>query len=172
MLRFTLKDQKVLLVHLNTRAENHGEEVQSAADLKLRVDLTNDRLDDFDPNLKSFLYYFDKEREADLADQANDAPHIRVPSLGLPLKWTAEMTGAMLTVHHGIGGRSDLVLKDTKVNAFQILPREGGTIEITLRVQCHPDEKQFGRLSQMLKKEVQVSIEAQSENEEQEQSGN
>ena len=162
MLSISFTEKKALLCNVNPRSEVHGAEREPAADLKIRVDCENHLLAEFAPSLRSFLYFkdeaADKDGRNDLADQANDAPNLRFPALEAPLRWSEEMQNATLTVHHGIGGKSDLVLKDVKVNAFSIEPREGGTVSLTFRVQCHPDERTLGKLAVQVQNEIDITL--------------
>ena len=161
-MKFMLSEQTVRLASFNTRAEIHGENPKPAADLKIEAALANDVLAEFHPSLKSFLYHYDDGRQGDLvaAAQKHDKhwmPPLRIPQLG-PLKWNEEITGAKVTVHYGTGSKSDIVLSTCNVNGFQIEPQEGGTVVLTMRVQAHPDEKQFGKLCTMIGTDINVSI--------------
>lgn len=165
MLRLSFEKKAAFLVDLNPRSEVHGAEREPAADVKLRVDCDSGILAEFAPALRSMLYFKDESKDADgrndLADQAAEAPNLRFPHLGAPLKWEEEMTGATLTAHYGIDEKSDIVLKDCRVNDWKIEPREGGTVSVTFRVQCHPDEKTFGRLAMQVQNEVEITLEPQ-----------
>ena len=163
MLRLAFEKKKVMLCDVNPRSEVHGAEREPACDLKFRIDCESGVLSEFAPTLKSFLYFKDESKDVDgtndLADQASDAPNLRFPSLVQPIKWDSEMLNATLTVHHGIGGKSDIVLQDVKINAFSIEAREGGTVSLTFRVQCHPDEKALGKLAVQVQNEVEITLE-------------
>ena len=152
------------LANVNARAEMHGEEKQPAGDLKIKVQLGNDVLAMFHPTLKSMLYYFDKAKaeDDDLAEQAKQgeagyAPHIRFQQLP-GISWEDEMVGAKVTIHAGIDQKSDIVLDPCDVNNFKLEPQEGGTVQITFRVQAHPDEKQFGKLSFLIGTNTNITI--------------
>jgi len=163
MLRLAFHQKTMTLVDVNPRREVNGAESEPAADIKLRVECDSGILAEFAPALRSFLFWKDESKDADgrndLADQADDAPNLRFPELVVPIKWSAEMTGATLIVHNGIGGRSDIILRDAKVNAISLEPREGGTVTVVMRVQCHPDEKTFGHLAVRIQQEVDVTLE-------------
>ena len=164
-MKLNLTNQKATLEHVNVRREIHGAESELAADLKFRVALPNDCLACFDPLLKAMLYHFDDARPADLADagskgQPGFAPHRRIGCLAMPLKLTSEAVGGALTIHRGLGGASDLDLLDVRVNAVSIDAKEGGTAEVTFRVQIHPDEGILGRLCGLVQEEVEISLSA------------
>lgn len=160
-LKFT--NQRMLLASVNARAEVHGEEREPAGDVGLDAQLPNDVLNVFHPALKGLLYQFDKGRERDLADQgraheAGFAPDLRLPRLGLPLKWADEIANAKVTIRVP-GEAKAVVLQPVKVNDFKLTPLDGGTVELHMRVQYHPTEKEAGKLAVLVQQEVEVSLE-------------
>lgn len=66
--------------------------------------------------------------------------------------------GAELTVHYGTGGKSDITLEDCTVDGFALEPMDGGTVVITFRVKCNPDEKAVGKLSTLMGGEIEFSL--------------
>ena len=156
-------NQKMLLASVNARAEVHGEEREPAGDVALEADLSNDILNIFAPGLKGLLYYFDPEKERDLADQGKATepgfmPDLRFPRLGGPLKWDEEIPEARVTIRVA-GTKKEVVLAPCKVNKFALTPLAGGTVQFEMRVQAHPEEKQFGVLSVLVQQEVEVTLE-------------
>ncbi len=163
-MKIEFKEEKMLLANVNVRAEVNGDEREPAGDLKFECDMENAFLTNFHPALKSLLYHFDAGRERDLADQgktseAGFAPDLRMPQLEVPLKWDEEMLGAKCRIRVP-GAKSDAGLDPVKVNNWTIEPREGGTCSISFRVQCHPDEKTFGKLATLVQQEVEVTLTA------------
>lgn len=163
-MQFELSEVTAHLINVNPRAELHGEDKKPAGDLKIRVDLGNDCLVFFHPQLKAFLYHYDPSVDADLVDQAKqiDAtylPHIRFPNLPA-LKFTNECIGATVTIHQGIPGtkKSDIVLEVCNIDNFVIEPKQGGTCTVTFRVQAHPDEQSFGKLCAVIGCPISLSI--------------
>lgn len=155
---FSLQEESVRLVNVNPRAELHGEDPKPAADLKIHAKMSNAMLADFHPALRALLYVKD-EGQKDLISE-NDPEHLtrlRMPKLG-PLKFNEEIVGATVTVHAAVS-KSDITLEGCTVDNFHVEPQEGGTIDITLRVQAHPDEKQMGKLYMLIGKDVEISIE-------------
>lgn len=53
---FEITEGDVLLAHLNTRTEKHGDEDVGAIDLKIKCRAANTILDLFDPRLRSTLF--------------------------------------------------------------------------------------------------------------------
>jgi len=144
MQAFELQNQKAKLAHFNARSELNGEDRVAAADVKLELVLVRDDLAMFGPDLASAWY--------------DGETRIRNPKLVGPFAWEDEIVGATLTIHHGLGGKSDLVIADCVVNGFKLEPQDGGTVLASLRIQCHPDEKQAGKLYSMTQSEIEVSL--------------
>lgn len=142
-----LKNQKAKLAHFNARSEMNGEDHVPAADVKLELAIGAGDLAMFGPELRSSWY-------------TNDAAQkLRNPQLAGPFTWEGEIVGATMTIHHGLGGKSDLVIQGCTVNGFKLTPQEGGTVLVAMRVQCHPNEKEAGKLYAMVQNELDVSLE-------------
>ena len=160
-------DQKTKskLASINLRSERHGDDLVPAVDLKFTIDASNDILTSFDGHLKSSLYFKSaasstSQGELDGVDPVSDQPNLRFPKLG-PLRWEDERTGYTLTIDHGMGGKSDLVLESCSVNNFSITPKEGGTVELSFRVQAiHVKEKEMGRLATLVQHDLEISLTA------------
>jgi hypothetical protein len=147
---FELENQKAKLANFNARSELNGEDRAPAADVKLEMALTADDLAMFSPELRACLY-----------DGSNK---LRNPQLGGPLSWESEIVGATMIIHFGLGGKSDVIIDGCVVNGFKLTPQDGGTVIASVRVQCHPSEKEAGRLYSLVQAEVEVSLKpAQSE---------
>lgn len=150
------------LASVTARSELHGEERKAASDLKIEASMPNDFLSQLHPSLKSALYAFDDARPKDLADQgqareAGHLPHLKFALLEGPLKWSEEMESATVSLKLP-GSKSEVVLEEVKVNGIAFTPKDGGTIELSIRVQAHPDKKQFGELASMVQGEVEFTI--------------
>ena len=76
------------------------------------------------------------------------------------------IVGCTLTIHYGTGGKSDIVLPDSTADQFGFVLHDGGMVDITFRVRCHPDEKQAGKIYTLQQREIEVTLEAPSEDQE------
>lgn len=152
-------NQKANLAHVNSRAEKHGDEAVSVMDLKLKLNMGNKVLDLFNAELRNVLYK--KVDDPDLVDQT-EPDALTAPRFGyLPvLAWDWEGSGYTVTIGYGMGGESDIVLADVKVDKFKFEPMNGGTVGVTLRVVAHPDEVQAGKLFTLIQNDVDVIITA------------
>lgn len=157
--------QTGVLTSLNLRAENHGDEKKSGADMKVTIKVSNDLLSEFHPRLKSSFYREPHPGEMDLADQAN-AENGELPLSRLlfgskvsGLRWSHEIVGVTTTVHYGTGGKSDIVMDETTVDGFAFEFFDGGSVGISFRIKCYPDEKQIGKLANLIGHEIEFSLE-------------
>jgi hypothetical protein len=154
---FSLKNDVATLANVNPRAELHGEDRQPACDLRIDMSVSNGLLAEFHPTLRSFLF----EKDSGQLDLGDELTKLRMPKLG-PLKYSEELVGAEVTIHRGLGGKSDITLPGCSVNNFTLDAQEGGSVGLSFRIQGHPDEKQFGRLCSCIGTEIEISIEPPS----------
>lgn len=155
------------LASVNCRAEMHGAESVPAVDLKFSFDAANTILSEFDGWLLTSLYMrrdaTDKDSGQAVLDgvePVSDVPNLRMPGLGMPLKWDIDLTGYHLRLEYGIGGRSNVELDDCKCNTFTIEAKEGGTVTVGVRVQATSGltEKILGKLATLVQHDVQIAL--------------
>lgn len=151
---FSLERVVAKLKNVNPRAEKCGEDTELGCDLKFTLALSNDFLDNFDKGLKAFLYV--------APDQADDLLHLpgsltklRYPLLG-NLTHGYEGVGYLVKVEHGVDGNIELY--DCKINGFKLACQEGGTLQLTMRVQCNPEEEDVGKLCTHIENEVTITV--------------
>jgi hypothetical protein len=156
------KPVAVKLLHVNLRGEKHGDDTEPAIDLKLSMLAANDVLDLFHPKLKSSLYF--RSESTDAQAEVPGVPQVlpnKLFSAMQPLAWDLELTGCKVVVDYGLGedAGSNVELCDCKVNAFRIDPKEGGSVEVTFRVQTSniPDGA-LDKLSRKLNQETQITL--------------
>lgn len=130
------KPTAVRLVHVNLREEKHGDESVAAIDLKFVRTHGNDQLALLHPKLKEAFYWRadETEKQGDIDGVEQIAPNLRFPAIP-SLVWDLEMTGCSVVVDYGLGKGSNISLSDCKVNNFRVEMSEGGTTDITFRVQ-------------------------------------
>lgn len=49
-------------------------------------------------------------------------------------------------------------MTDTTVDGFVIEPMDGGSVVLSFRVKCNPDEKQVGKLSTLMGGQIEFSL--------------
>lgn len=165
-MKLELNEKRVLFVHFNGRSEIHGTDRESAGDIKIKATLPNTILRQFHGTLMAALYFHDTENPGnDLADKAMEdnpdhLPHRRFPHLAMPLKWSDSMEGGELIIHHGAISKATLTLKDIVAHKFEIVAKDGGTVELTFVVKCKPTPLQAGELYSMIQQEVEITLKA------------
>lgn len=156
---FELHEASAKVSSFNPRAEMHGNEREKAGDLRFELAMAAaDVLPMFSPELHAALYCR-HDTQVDLASKGTDGlVNLKFPKLG-PLKWEREIVGATLTIHQGISAKANLVIDGCIVNNFALSPSEGGTVIVSFRVQRSKlDEKQCGRLCQLVQEQVDISL--------------
>lgn len=139
----------------------HGEDTHLAADLKFEMKVSNDVLSEFDPSLKSALYKANDAAQGQLINEPGHLPSLKFPLIG-PIKYGKEFSGYGVTVHYGVSGRDDIVLNDCQVDGFVFECQDGGTVGVRFRVICHPSMDAMGRLCEMIQREVDITLEPPS----------
>lgn len=154
---FQLTDHKAKLTNVNPRAELHGDQPKPAFDLMIEVACASTVLNDFHPELRGMLYK--KDEDPDLVEQleGESLTALRLPKLGA-LKWDQDYSGYTVVVDYGMGGDSNIVLGDVKVDKFKFTAQEGGTVTVQCRIIAHPDEKVIGPLCNFIQRDIVLSI--------------
>lgn len=148
-MKFALDETIAGTMHYTPRRELHGEDPKPAATLVFDVELPASFLAMFSPTLRWSLYHNPNKTTNGGDSPVDDAYELRYPQWKNPIKWERDIIGGTLTIEHGIGDESDIVLPAKKVDDFQITPKEGGAFDLHFRVACLPDERQSGALAMM-----------------------
>ena len=152
---FQLDNENVKLANVNPRAEKHGEDTEMACDLKFEISTSNDVLSEFHHALKSAFY---KEADQpDLIDEPGRLSQLKFPEIS-SIAFDRDFSGYELRIHYGLGGKSDLVMDDCKVNNFRFHMMEGGTVVMSFRVQGRPSEHVIGKYCTLIQQDVIISL--------------
>jgi len=158
----TLEHQTGQFTNFNPRPEKHGPDTVPGADLKITMTVSNDLLAEFHPTLKSMLFREPNPDEQDLVEKAvvgeRDLTRLRFGNHVNAIRWASEIVGADLTIHYGTGGKSDIELTDVTVDGFVFEPMDGGSVVVTFRVKCSPNEKQGGQLFTLMGGEIEFTL--------------
>lgn len=152
------------LAAVNVRSELHGKEHVPAVDLKITVNAGNSILDQLDPQLLEALYFCaapaeDDQVPLDGVEPITHLPNLRFPKLGDTLAWQFTGAGYEFTLDFGLGGDSNLVIGGCQVNNIRISPKEGGTVELSFRVQASDvDEHILGKLAMLVQQDVEIYL--------------
>lgn len=155
---FELFQQTVKLSNLNPRAEKHGEDTKPALDLKIEVTCASAILAYFHPELRQHL--FKRDDNPDLVDQVIEGDGmtaLRYPKMGA-IKWDWEGAGYRATVDYGMGGVSNIVLDEVKIDHFTIEALNGGSVSIAFRIIAHPDADDVGKLCEFIQREIVLDL--------------
>ena len=157
---FELTGQRAKLISFNPRAELHGDESQPAGDLKISFRAASDCLAMFGSQLRDSLFWTDPGTtaltQAELDGLEVDRKNLRNPQMVPPFKLDHEIVGGLVTIDYGIKDKIDLA---GSVNKFAVTPLEGGSVEITFRVQAEIESDDAGRLCMLIGREITVDVE-------------
>lgn len=141
----------------NVRKENHGDALVPCVDWRVVAEVSNEWLQTLDKVLKPQFY-----RPLEDSDDAAKTPHfedfdlpmpvLRNAHLKYPVPLAYDFAGYELTVDRGLGGKSNIVLRECKLNAFTLDCKEGGTSILSFRIQAQDvSEEARGMLSSYIK---------------------
>ncbi|VVE33820.1 hypothetical protein [Pandoraea commovens] len=154
---FELEAQQAKLTSVNPRAELHGEDKKPAVDLKFEVAADNGVLANFAADLRGVLYTR-PDAQDDLVDP-DRLSKLKYPKMS-PFKWELEGVGYTAEIDYGLGGDSNIVLEELKVDGFRIQPMEGGTVIVSFRCIAHPEEDDMGKLCGLIQRDVTLTLTA------------
>lgn len=154
----TLHAVRALLSHVTIRTEKHGEDVEPASTLKFEIERDNKVLEEIAEGLRAALYYDD---ESSLPLESDWLPDLRFPVLGkIPLDIEAE--GYTVQVI-GQKPRATLTFQECEIKNASLECAEGGTVTITLSVNCHPDAGDVAKLYRLNGHKVELTLEPPEE---------
>jgi len=153
-MEFTWTKQDVRVAHLNLREEMHGETSKQVVDVKLSASMANDFLTYLSPGLKESLYAAPEQQ--DLVQDDKYMPRLRHACLATPLKIVGAMHKATATFH-GQSKKFDWEV-ESKVGKVELVPLDGGTVNVTLNVTFYNTPEQMSVLCALLGKDSKVSI--------------
>ncbi len=156
---------RVNVTNVNVRSELHGDDHVPAVDLSIKLTTSNLVLSEFDGVLRGMLYEKagkpSKEQQASLdgVEQVSDLPALRCHCIEQPIRLTNEYAGYNLRVDRGLGGASNIVLGGCSVDKFRADCKEGGTVELSFRVQASKlDADVLGKLAMLIGNEVSITL--------------
>lgn len=158
MLKFT--DQPATISSVNVRAEKHGEDPVPACDVGITFECGAKILDSLHKGLRDMLYVNEDGKQTRVlgSGDADDGPKRRVPILR-PLGFDIEWPGYKANIVWGdLAGSINLDLSDVTVKKIKAAPKDGGTVEINLQIQCHPPKESYGDLAQLNQREITLAL--------------
>lgn len=154
---FSLSDHEAKIANFNPRAEKHGESNALAGDIKFEVTGHSSMLDAFDAKLRPLLYRRpEKEGEQASLIAGDDLTALRRPELG-DLSWSEDFPGYEIEIGNGLDVGKPLVL-EADLSKFKFEPLNGGSVKVTFNATVHPDDKEAGRLCELIQDVVQLTV--------------
>ncbi len=152
---------KARVTSVAINGENHGKDIQPAVTLSLKASVGNDWLANLSGHMKGAFYMKGKSNSAQPelpGTEVSDMPALRMPECG-SLPWSKEYTGLELVIDHGIGGDSDIVVGDCRVDNVVLTFKEGGTVELEFKVKSNSaDEHTRGQLTSTIKRDIDIAV--------------
>lgn len=137
---FEITEGDVLLAHLNTRTEKHGDEDVGAIDLKISCLAANTILDAIDPRLRPTFF-----QRAGGGQQADMHSPEHLPQLVFPhiphFTLDTKLEGYTAILGEGLGLQT-VTLTQVKVHKFKFECVDGGTVKVTYTLSCNPTPEQ------------------------------
>jgi hypothetical protein len=137
--------------------------------IKVRVMATvpNTVLEMFDPTLRGFLYEKTdgdgkEQKQLEGIEVVSDMPQLRQAGVKLgALHWDEVQTGCTLLIDYGMGGDSNIVLGDCKVDNFKLVPKDGGTTQVHFTLfSTDVDRETLGDIGMLHQHEVEIELTA------------
>lgn len=150
------------LQSLNVRTENHGDGLARAVDLKCQIDAPNTLLLQIAPDLLPMLFK-PVEREEDAQSSIEGVPEtlplLRSHAIKWPMDLDGDFAGYQITVDRGLGGTSNMVLQEAKLNKLKLTCLEGGTVQLQFRLQVpNVGDEVVGKLSSYIKSDMHIAL--------------
>lgn len=139
-----LDKHEVDVTNVNLRKEKHGSERKLGVDITVAVRAPNTMLDQVEKGLRQSLFRAARKGEQlDMVEGADDLVAVKHPMIS-PIRMEQKITGYELLIEHQVEGSAmdPLVLVDVTLKDITVEPIEGGSVELTLKLQAgvEPDE--------------------------------
>lgn len=144
---------------LTPRIEKHGDDDVSAVSLGLTIVGPNTMLDVLVPGLREMLYK-PVEGQEQLPGVEPATPLLRANGIEA-VSLSACLEGWTLKIDRGIDESDPIALGGSKVDAFSVVPREGGSVDFRFRVGSSDiNEDEAGWLFGHLKQSISITLHA------------
>jgi len=154
-----LTPTRATLKTLTPRTETHGEDKVSAMSFGIKITGPNTMLDALQPDLRDALYKA-VEGQEQLPGVESATPLLRTKGIE-SVKLKARFEGWTLKIDAGIDERTPIAFGASKVDAFVVVPSEGGSVELHFRVGTSDiDQEEAGWLFGHLQQEIDITLHA------------
>jgi len=155
-----LEEVIATLVNVNLRTEKMGKDNhRPAADLSFSVDIPSTMLDTIEPGLLKALYRAKDEsgHQGDLAAAPEQLTTPRFPK-AKPFALTEDWPGYFLDLAHGEWDNKQVSLDKGTLKSISLAPKNGGTVELSFKVGCHPQPEEVAILYELMGSEVDITL--------------
>lgn len=155
-----LSEALATLAHVNLRTEKVGRDnVRPAADLKFKVDIPNTQLDQLEVGLLQALYKSPNEggHQGDLMVAPETMTTPRFPK-SKPFQFTEDWPGYFLELTSGQFDAKNVELDKITLKGITVTPKNGGTVELSFSLGCHPEEGDVAVLYSLMGTEVEITL--------------
>jgi len=163
---FSLFMTKAKVVAVTVLSELRGKERIAACCVTFEMSSNNFILSEFDSQLRHALYSRDLEARLQpslVEDDMDGLVCLKMPKLGMPIKYDWEGAGYELTLHVGASGRNDIVLEGVEIGGFTFDCKDGGTVITKFKAVAHPNAVEQGKIDHMLQLETEISLKPPTE---------
>jgi hypothetical protein len=160
-MRIAFEPRTVLLHNVQTRVENHGEDLLPAIDLGITLTGGNDLLNLIHPDLRPALYVNRGRSEEGLDLPVDDLPNIKIPAVEMPIRIQGEQVGMHVEIAYGTNAKAGIVLSLVKLHKVRISAViEGGSVELkfSLSTSNEVTERVVGKLAMLQGHEITLGL--------------
>lgn len=155
-----LESHTAVVSSLTLLPEKHGpDETETGLCIAISTTLTGEQLAEFDKDLQKAM--FRKQRTGDQTDVEFDNDGYIEPKFPRikHYPWDEEFPGYDVSmIAAGLGLEDPLSVEDVKVKKFNFKAIKGGSVPTTFNIICHPDAEGIGAISQLLGKEIELTM--------------
>lgn len=148
-----------LLVSVTNRAEKHGDDEVPAVSLGLKITGPNTLLDLLAKDLRPALYHSPRNKTVDGVPELS--PTLRSKQFDYVALKVGPFEGWTLHVDHGIDEQEPITFGSCKVDKFRVVPLEGGSIELSLRIGTSDiSAESLGIIGMKIGQEISLTLDA------------
>lgn len=143
------------ITSVNLRNELHGDEHVGAVDIGITMSVPNTLLDMFNADLVGTFYRGPSSGQIEIDGRL---PDLKFPDLAMPVKWGYVGAGYDVELGYGMNEDKQLNFIKCQVDKFKFDMKEGGQVDIALRIIAHPKAEDVGELYELLGDEVDLTL--------------
>lgn len=147
-----LKQQDMVVEHINFRPELHGTDKVTAVDVKLSANMPPSILDQIVPGMREAFF-----KPANSAGQMSGGLQLTFPDLENKFAVDKDIPGYILAIAWGANGKT-LDYADVEVGKIRLELINGGAVTLTVRLQIGGDPLDLAQLVPLLSLKLPVTL--------------